>query len=195
MTDPESSQSAETVYLRLARRLDLVSSFSGELVAWFIIPMVLGLTYEVVARYLFNSPTVWAYDMTFMMYGSYFMLGTAFTLQRKGHVRTDSFYGAWAPRRQALVDAACYVLMYLPFVLVLLVVGWGYFYKSFTTGERFVTSPWMPIVWPFKLVLPFTGLLLLVQGLSECFKCLHTLATGAWPVPAQSEPEPEQVIV
>ena len=56
------------------------------------------------ARYLFNAPTNWAYDMTFMLYGTFFMLGAAFTLQRKGHVRTDSFYDRWSPRRQALVD-------------------------------------------------------------------------------------------
>lgn len=83
----------DTAYLKLARRLDPISVASGQFVAWLIIPMVLGLTYEVVARYVFNSPTLWAYDMTFMMYGSYFMLGVAFTLQRKGHVRTDSYYG------------------------------------------------------------------------------------------------------
>lgn len=193
MADSDSAPLGETAYLRLARRLDRVSALSGPIVAWLIIPMVLGLTYEVVARYLFNSPTLWAYDMTFMMYGSYFMLGAAFTLQRKGHVRTDSFYGGWAPRRQAWVDAACYLLMYLPFVLVLLVVGWGYFYKSFMTGERFVTSPWMPVVWPFKMVLPLTGLLLLVQGIAEFLKCLHTLSTGAWP--AAPETESEQVII
>ena len=83
----------DTVYLKWSRRLDPIAVASGQIVAWLIIPMVLALTFEVVSRYLFNAPTLWAYDMTFMMYGSYFMLGAAFTLQRKGHVRTDSFYG------------------------------------------------------------------------------------------------------
>ena len=80
--------------------------------------------------------------------GSFFMLGAAFTLQRKGHVRTDSFYMAWPPRRQAKVDLACYLLMFLPFVSVFAFVGWGYFWKAFTTGETFVTSAWQPItIW------------------------------------------------
>lgn len=172
---------SDTAYLRIARRLDPISVASGEFVAWLIIPMVLGLTYEVVARYVFNAPTLWAYDMTFMMYGGYFMLGAAFTLQRKGHVRTDSYYGEWSVRRQATVDIVCYLVMFLPFVMVFAYTGSGYFLKSFMTGERFVSSPWMPIAWPFKAAMPLAGILLLIQGLSEFLKSLHALKTGEWP--------------
>ena len=171
----------DTAFARLARALDPIAVWSGRLVAWLIIPMVIALTYEVVARYVFNAPTLWAYDMTFMMYGSFFMLGAAFTLQRRGHIRTDMIYGGLSPRRQAAVDAVCYVLMFLPFVAVFLWFGAGYFMKAWTTGERFVSSPWMPVTWPFKLAMPASGLLLAIQGVSELCKCLHTLVTGHWP--------------
>ena len=173
--------SPDTVYSRAARRLDPIAIWSGRLVAWLIVPMVLALAYEVVARYVFNAPTLWAYDMTFMMYGSFFMLGAAFTLQRRGHIRTDMFYANLSPRRQAAIDAVCYVLMFMPFVAVFLWFGWGYFLKAWVTGERFVSSPWMPVTWPFKFAMPLTGVLLAVQGVSELCKCLHTLKTGEWP--------------
>jgi TRAP-type mannitol/chloroaromatic compound transport system permease small subunit len=171
----------ETGWLRWAHRLDKIAIGSGHLVAWMIAPLVVGLTYEVVARYAFNAPTQWAYDMTFMLYGAFFMLGAAYTLQRKGHVRTDSLYGNWSPRKQASVDLACYFIMFFPFVGVLAFVGWGYFWKAYVTNETFVSSAWQPITWPFRLALPLAGLLLIIQGISECFKCLHTLRTGAWP--------------
>jgi TRAP-type mannitol/chloroaromatic compound transport system permease small subunit len=74
----------DTLFSRAARLLDPIAVWSGNLVAWLIVPMVLALSYEVVARYLFNAPTLWAYDMTFMLYGTFFMLGSAFTLQRRG---------------------------------------------------------------------------------------------------------------
>ena len=167
--------------LRIALALDHVARSSGRVVAWLIVPMVLSLCYEVVARYLFNAPTQWAYDMTFMLYGTFFMLGAAFTLQRKGHVRTDSLYANWPPRRQAMVDLGGHLLMLLPFAGVLLFVGWGYFVKAYVTNETFVSSSWQPITWPFKLAMPLAGLLLLIQGASECLKCLHTLKTGQWP--------------
>ncbi|MEY3381017.1 MAG: TRAP transporter small permease subunit [Hylemonella sp.] len=166
--------------LRVAGWLDPIAIWSGRIAAWLIVPMVLGLTYEVVARYVFNAPTLWAYDMTFMLYGSFFMLGAAYTLQRKGHIRTDSLYANWTPRQQGWVDVGCYLVMFLPLVLVFLWTGWGYFYKSFSTGERFVSSPWMPLAWPFKAVMPLTGLLLAIQGISEMCKSLHAALTGEW---------------
>ena len=70
--------------------------------------------------------------------------------------------------------------MLLPFASVLLFVGWGYFVKAYVTNETFVSSSWEPITWPFKLAMPVTGALLLLQGLSECLKCADTLRRGEW---------------
>lgn len=171
----------ESALVRKARQLDQVAIWSGKIFAWLILPMLLALNYEVVARYGFNSPTLWAYDMTFMLYGSFFMLGAAFTLQRKGHIRTDSWYSGWSVKTQAWVDITGYLLMFTPFVAVFLWTGWGYFWKSFITNETFVSSPWQPVAWPFKLVMPVTGLLLAIQGISELLKSIHAARTGQWP--------------
>ncbi len=170
----------DSVFLKIARTLDPIAIWSGRIAAWLIIPMVLALSYEVASRYIFNAPTLWAYDMTFMLYGSFFMLGAAYTLQRKGHIRTDSLYAKWSIKTQGWVDAVCYIVMFIPFVAVFLWSGWGYFAKAFVTGERFVSSPWMPITWPFKAVMPLTGALLALQGISELCKSLHAGLTGEW---------------
>lgn len=171
----------DSTWLRMSRLLDPIAIWSGQIAAWLIVPMVASLTYEVVARYLFNAPTVWAYDMTFMLYGAFFMLGAAYTLQRKGHIRTDSLYTNWSPRRQGITDAICYLVMFFPFITIFLWYGWGYFLKAYVTDERFVSSPWMAVTWPFKMVMPLTGLLLAIQGISELCKSLHAASTGAWP--------------
>ena len=160
---------------RLTQALDAITRVVGRVTAWLIIPMVGSLVYEVFARYLFDAPTVWAYDMTYMLYGTFFMLGSAWTLQRGGHIRTDSFYANWSPRRKAIVDAACYVLFYLPAMVVFLKLGAEYFWKSFQQNERIVTSPWLPIVWPFKFVMPVTAALLIIQGVSELIKCVQVI--------------------
>lgn len=163
-------------------RIDQFTLWVGKLVGWMLIPMILSLAYEVVARYAFGKPTIWAYDMTFMLYGSFFMLGASYTLRKKGHIRTDMFYEKWSPRKQAYVDLACYIFFFYPFVLIFTFTGWEYFIKAFITNERFVSSPWMAITWPFKLVLPTTGFLLGIQGLSEILKCLISIQTNHWPI-------------
>lgn len=165
----------------IIRTLDSVSEWTGRIVSWLILPMVASLVYEVGARYLFDAPTVWAYDMTFMLYGSFFMLGAAYTLRHKGHIRTDSFYGEWSPRKQGWVDTICYLVFYFPPLIAFQVVTWDYFYKSYGQDERIMTSPWMPIVWPFKFVLPLATLLLLLQGVSELLKSIHAARRGEWP--------------
>ncbi len=172
---------ADSFIARWAHRIDRVAVFSGEIISWMIVPMVLSLTYEVVARYVFNAPTLWAYDMTFMLYGSFFMLGAAFTLQRKAHIRTDSFYASWSPRTKGWVDAACYLALFFPFTYIFMVTGFEYFWKAFTTGEKFVSSPWMPLTWPFKLSMPLTGVLLIIQGSSELVKSIYAIQHNSWP--------------
>lgn len=166
--------------LRAADALDVFSLWTGRVVAVLVIPMVLGLVYEVVARYVFRAPTAWAYDMTFMLFGTYFMLGSAFTLMRKGHIRTDTFYGNWSPRVQGAVDAVCYAVLF-PALIIFLWIGWAYFARSFAQGERIVTSPWMPIVYPFKFVIPLTAAMLILQSISEFIKSIWAIRTGEWP--------------
>jgi TRAP-type mannitol/chloroaromatic compound transport system permease small subunit len=170
----------QTLY-DISRKIDKATLIIGNIVGWMLIPMILSLAYEVISRYAFGKPTIWAYDMTFMLYGSFFMLGASYTLRKKGHIRTDMFYERWPPRKQAYVDLACYVLFFYPFVLIFTFTGWEYFLKAFLTNERFVSSPWMAITWPFKLVLPCTGFFLGAQGLSEVFKCLIAIKTNRWP--------------
>ena len=156
---------------RVTHAIDTLVLVCGKGVAWLILPMVLSLVWEVTARYGFNAPTEWAYDMTFMLYGTFFMLGSAWTLQRGGHIRTDSFYANWTRRTQARVDLACYIVFFFPALVILAWLGSEYFWKSFQQNERIVTSPWLPIVWPFKFVIPAASVLLLLQGVSECLKC------------------------
>ena len=174
---------------RLTRILDAITRFVGRAVAWLIVPMVASLVYEVIARYVFDAPTLWAYDMTYMLYGTFFMLGSAWTLQRGGHIRTDSFYANWSVRTRARVDLACYAIFFFPAITILAWLGAEYFWKSFGQNERIVTSPWLPIVWPFKFVIPAAAVLLLLQGISECIK-----AWGRAFGPDEPDPEARAVV-
>ena len=82
---------------------------SGLLFAGLVLPMVGGLCYEVFARYLFNAPTIWAYDVTYILYGSHFMLGAAYTLYKGSHIRTDMLYEKFTVQWKGIVDASMYL--------------------------------------------------------------------------------------
>lgn len=163
---------------RFIRFIDRISIVSGKIVAWMILPMSFSLVYEVVARYLFNAPTIWASDISQILYGMFFMLGSAYALQRQQHIRTDFLYGKWSIRTRGLVDSACYIGLYFPALVFFLWVGSEFAYRSILFNEKIVTSPWMPIIWPLKLAIPVSTALLLIQGISELAKSLFAAKTG-----------------
>ncbi len=164
--------------LDIVRVIDTISEWSGRVFAWLIIPLVGSLTYEVIARYVFGAPTIWAYDLSYMLYGSHFMLGAGYTLLKGGHIRTDIFYQNWSPRTQGTVDALLYLLLFFPGMIFFFWMGTQEALHSWSIGERSDASPWRPIVYPLKFVLPIAAFLILLQGVSEFIKSAHLARRG-----------------
>ena len=160
------------------RVLDAISRWSGWIVCWLIIPLVGSLTYEVIARYVFNAPTIWAYDTSYMLYGSTFMLGAAFALYRGAHIRTDMLYQNWSPRTQGRIDAVCYLFLFFPAMIFFFWMGGQEALHSWSMLEKSDATPWRPPVYPFKTVIPVTALMLLMQGVSEFLKSVYAVRTG-----------------
>jgi TRAP-type mannitol/chloroaromatic compound transport system permease small subunit len=158
--------------------IDGIANWTGIATAWLIVPMTLAVTWEVVARHFFRAPTIWAFDVTYMLYGTHFMLGTAYTLMRIGHVRTDMLYQKWSIRRQNWIDAMGYLFFFFPAMLFFLYYGGTEAWHAWEIGETSDASPWRPIVYPFKAVIPLTALLLIVQGAGEFMKSLYAIRTG-----------------
>jgi TRAP-type mannitol/chloroaromatic compound transport system permease small subunit len=158
--------------------IERFSNWTGMVTAWLIVPMTVAVTWEVVARHFFRAPTIWAFDVTYMLYGTHFMLGTAYTLMRIGHVRTDMLYQGWSVRRQNIIDAIGYLFFFFPAMLLLFYFGWQEASHAWSIGETSDASPWRPIVYPFKTVIPVTALLLLVQGIAELLKSIYAIRTG-----------------
>ena len=158
--------------------IDSISEWSGKICGWMIIPLVVGLTYEVIARYGFNAPTEWAYDVSYMLYGSLFMLGAAYTLQKGGHIRTDFFYDGFSPRTKGLIDSIGYLIFFFPGIILFLWAGWDEAHHSWQIREVSEATPWRPWIYPFKTVIPVSALLLLIQGASELLKSLYAASKG-----------------
>jgi TRAP-type mannitol/chloroaromatic compound transport system permease small subunit len=158
--------------------LDAISEWTGKTCAWLIIPLMGALVYEVFARYLFRAPTIWAYDVTFMLYAALFMLGTGYTLRYREHVRTDFIYNRLSVRAQGITDAVIYILLFLPAVVFFLFASWDAAYHSWHMGERSGSSIWRPPLAPFKTIVPVAMLLLLVQTVAEALRSLYAAVKG-----------------
>ena len=174
---------------------DRLSAAFGKAFGWLIILMTFGVSYEVFVRYALNAPTPWSLDVSFIMYGTLFMMGGAYTLSRGGHVRGDFLYRLWRPRVQAAVDLVLYVFFFFPGVLALVFAGWKYTARSWQYGEVSVNSPAGIPIYQFKTAIVAAGLLLTVQGIAQICRCILCLREGEWRLAAEDVEETEQLVM
>jgi TRAP-type mannitol/chloroaromatic compound transport system permease small subunit len=163
---------------RTVQLLDRFADATGEVLSWLIFALVFVVVIEAIRRYAFNDPSIWAYDVSYMLYGTTFMLGAAVTLRYRGHIRTDLFFAKWPPRTQAAVDLTFYILFFFPGLALFLWAGFDKAWHAFQIGEQAMASPWRPLLWPFRAVIPLCALLLMLQGVSEVLKNWYTLRRG-----------------
>ena len=164
--------------IRLVQVIDKFTDTTGTWIAWLAVPLVLAVSYEVFARYLFSAPTIWSFDVTYMLYGTLFMLGAAYALHKGAHIRTDFFFERWSVRTNGMIDSIAYLVFFFPSLLVFLYISGQEGWYAFTIGETSEQTPWRPILWPFKMVVPLAILLLLIQGVSETIKSVWAARTG-----------------
>lgn len=156
----------------IVEKIDSLSIWSGKLVAWIVIPNVLALVYEFIARYLFGSPTIWSYEVTYFFYGSHFLLGSAYTLHLKSHIRIDILYQHLSPGGKAMVDLIGYLIFFFPVTLLLIYAGVEFTIQSFQMSEKSGLSPWRPHLYPFKGIVVIAIFLLFLQGVAEFIRDL-----------------------
>ena len=161
--------------------IDKFSKWVGNVVCWILMPLILAMTYEVFARKLFHSPTIWAYDISRFLYGALFMLGAGYALSKGVHIRADFLYRNFKVRTQGLIDFWLYILFYFPGLLFFFYMTTGFVLESIKRGERGMDTAWMPFMWPIKACLWFGILFLLIQGISELFKSYYAAKKGRWP--------------
>ena len=147
------------------RIIDAVSERVGKGISFLVILMVLLLVYEVIMRYAFNSPTVFAHETSLFLYGTTGMLAGAWVLRHDGHVRMDAIYGRLPLRTRAIIDLATAPLFFL-LVVVVLWMGWDMAYFSVKVNEH-TQTPWGPPYYPLKLAIPLSAFLMLFQGLAK----------------------------
>ena len=161
--------------------IDTFSLWVGRAAAWLSVPLMSAMLYEITARYLFHAPTLWAYDISRMVYGAMFVIGAGYALSKGVHIRSDFLYRNWKVTTQARVDAALYIVFYFPSMLIFLWVATQWAWGSLSQGERGTDTSFMPLLGPIKSCLPVGVAFLVIQGVSELLKALYAARKGEWP--------------
>ena len=161
------------------RRIDAFTDATGKLISLAMLFLVVSISYECSSRYLFDAPTIWVMDTSYIANGSAFMLGCGYALLKGAHVRTDMLWDKYSERKKGTVDLISYVFLFYPVMITFLVISVDDAWYSFTIRETSEQSPWRPILWPFRASVPLAALLFMIQGVSESLKCWYQIKIGA----------------
>ena len=159
--------------------IDRLSFYAGEFVSYWAVIAVFVYYYEVVARYVFNSPTNWAHEGMFLMFGMQYLIAGAYAAMTDAHVKVDIFYAQWSARRKAWVDLFTSIFFFI-FAGTILVTGY-IFAMDATRVNEISFSEWQIAYWPFKWAIVAGGLLLVLQGIAKLSRDVATIraARGA----------------
>lgn len=158
--------------------IERINTAFGVLAAWIIAPLIFATVYEVISRYVFNAPTIWAFEIGYMAMGANFLLGAAYALREKAHIRIDVAYSHFPPRAKALVDVVGYAFAFIPFGAWLSYRLAIYAWTAYQSGETSGESAWNPVIWPLRVVFFLGFALLTLQALAELVKSLRILIKG-----------------
>lgn len=142
-----------------------VNKWVGRLAGLLILAVVLIIVREVLARSVFNAPSLWADESMTYLAGIAYALGGGYTLLYRGHVAVDMVYERFGWGGKRICDVLAFSLFSL-YCFTLIWFGWDMAAMSFAQNETTGTL-WNPPVWPVKYAIPIAGLLLFFQGLAN----------------------------
>jgi len=158
---------------KIVRVIGSINTFFGTVVGWVSLLMMAAIVYEVVARYVFNAPTIWSMEINQYLFCMISMLAGGYCLLKDGHVRVDIIYPRFSPKVKAWVEIITFLLP-VAFCSLLIWQGGSEFWKVLTNGIVSDTVLEFPM-WPVWLMIPLGGLLLALQILARYLEHIATL--------------------
>lgn len=163
--------------MRISQVVDWITEGAAFIGVCAIMPLIVIMTFEVFSRYVLNEPTIWAFELSWMLMGVIFIMGLAYALRRDEHVRVDLFYGTYSPRRRAAVDVFGYLLL-LPCIALVAIHMLQYAIDAYWSGEVSGVSAWNPVLWPFRAALAVGLLVFVIQVFFQLAKSVRVLVSG-----------------
>lgn len=158
----------------LIRTIERLTGSVGVIASLALVPLVIATCYEVFARYAMDAPTVWAYEVGYVLTGSHFLLAMAYALQKGAHIRIDIFSGKFSLRTRAIIDLLAYAVV-LPLMIWLSTSLFSHLATGYLRHERSGQSAMNLPVWPFRVVFFVAFTLLALQLFVEVIKSARVL--------------------
>jgi TRAP-type mannitol/chloroaromatic compound transport system permease small subunit len=150
------------------RSIDTINERVGKAASYIILAILAIAALEVVLRYVFNRPTIWAWDVNIMLMGAVTVMSGGCILLTGGHPSVDIILRILSPRARAMVELVTFLLFFLGIGVLLWQSGIDA-WNSILTREKLNTY-FAPPVYPLKILWPIGVFLLLLQGVAKAVR-------------------------
>ena len=160
---------------RLLSLVDFINEWTGRIISFLIPAITLIASYEVIMRYFFRAPTIWAWDINIQLLAIILFFGGGYLLLRDGHVRVDVLYGRLSTNLKTIFDLITFPILFIYLGALL----WGFTVLTLDSiEEREVTnSLFAPPVYPLKIACTFAFFFFLMQGVAKFIRNLRMVAS------------------
>ncbi len=159
---------------KITSGIDWFVEKQGNVSSFLIIPLLGVVIFEVFMRYGFNSPTIWAFEVTMFFYGMHYMFGLSYTDHFDGHVKVDIFVMRLPLKARLIIKILSFLIISLPVVLGVIIWTF-YFGLTATLNLERSWSSWAPYLWPYKDLMVLAFIILFLQGVSDLLRTIKEL--------------------
>lgn len=160
----------------LVKAIERVNRLSADILSLVLLLMIAIVMYEVIARYIFNSPTSWSLEAATMAFGIYVIGGGGYSVLSRAHVSMDIFSSKWSERTRAIVEVCTFPLV-AAYFSTMCWQGIKYGVESLHIQEH-ASSVWGPPIYPWKLTIAAALILMWLQLAGDFIKNLYYAITG-----------------
>jgi TRAP-type mannitol/chloroaromatic compound transport system permease small subunit len=152
----------------IIRAIDWLSEHSGQFVAFWTINAVFAYAFEVIARYIFNKPTIWVHESSFLLFGMQYLLAGAYAYLHGSHVAVDIVYNKFPKRGQYGLDIFTSIFSFI-FFITLMGTSYGFMMDSIGMRERTMET-WQIQYYPVKTMMVIGAILITLATISKLYK-------------------------
>lgn len=163
---------------RILGKADWISLWCGKAISVAVFVMVVIIAYDVLLRYVFRAPTIWQYDISYMLGGSVILLGAGYVHMKRRHVRVDIIYNKFPPRVRLFFDVLFTLIFFFPLVTGLFLAAAAHAIEAYEIKEFSEVGFWRPLMWPFRTIITIGLGVLLIQGVANFIRDLFLLVRG-----------------
>ncbi len=158
----------------ITRPIDFLNEKTGHYSSFLILPLIAVVGFEVVMRYFFNKPTVWAFELTTYIYGVHFILAFGYAHKHNSHVAIDIFESRLPERPRTILRIIANLVIFLPTMGMLAL--WSIFYAQTSWRINELSwSSWAPAIYPYKTIMAIGLVLFFLQGVSKLLHDIRSL--------------------